>query len=170
MRTVTNSLAVLALLGAVLSMFAFSALLKMVRDLQAAVLELRAAGGPAAEAPGSLPELAAPDGRPTFALVVDAHCPACRDRARRLVDLAPQVTAGNLIVITADDECASWVGGAGDRLAVRVDPVLLGRMGVGVTPALVKFDPVGGEVWRRILADDDDLIRLLELTPARAGN
>jgi hypothetical protein len=169
MRTVTDSLAVLALLGAVLSMFAFSALLKRVRDLQAAVLELRVMGGPAAEAPRPLPELAAPDGRPTFALVVDAHC-ACRDRTRRLVDLAPQVTAGNLIMITADDQCASWIGGAGDRLAVRVDPMLLGRMGVGVTPALVKFDPAGGEVWRRILADDDDLTRLLELSPARAGN
>lgn len=168
MRTVTDSLAVLALIGALVSMFAFSALLKMVRDLQAAVLELRWALAPAAEPPRPLTELATRDGRPTFALVVDARCPACRDRVRRLVEIAPRVTGGNLTVITADEQCASWVDGA-EGPAVQVDPELLGQIGVGVTPALVKFDPAGAEIWRRVVADDDDLIRLLELSSAPAS-
>lgn len=41
MQTVVNSLAVLAFLGVVLLLFANSALLRIVRDLQAAMTDLR---------------------------------------------------------------------------------------------------------------------------------
>ncbi|MBX6356345.1 MAG: hypothetical protein IRZ05_10895 [Micromonosporaceae bacterium] len=161
----------LALLGVVLLLFANSALLKMVRDLQQALMELRSAGPAAfggAEAM-TVAQFAAGDGRPTYVLVVDAACPACRERAEdysRLsagADSSPGMDTGHLVVLTKDAVCRDWFSNAAVR--VLLDPVLLGTVGVGVTPMLIKYDSDGTEQWRRVVGSQLDLHRFVGAAP-----
>lgn len=44
-----------------------------------------------------------------------------------------------------------------------VDGSLLGKVGVSVTPTLIKYTQHGTESWRRIVGSDDDLDRFIRL-------
>ncbi|WBB70078.1 hypothetical protein [Micromonospora sp. WMMD812] len=169
MQNLFNSVAVLALLGVVLLLFASAAMLKMIRDLQAGLVEAQAAGGPAqfrAPAVRTVADFAAPDAKPTYVMVVHSACPACRDRASELVGLAASYTGGHLAVLTADAACRDWF--PGEHVRVVVDAVLLGRIAVGVTPSIVKYAPDGAEQWRRVVGSTEDLYDLLDIVPADA--
>ncbi|GAA0923166.1 TlpA family protein disulfide reductase [Virgisporangium aurantiacum] len=166
MASVMYSLTVLALMGVVLLLIATSAMLKMIRDLQAAVIDLQTHGGPAlAGTPAmTIAEYASGDEQPTYVLVVSASCPACRERSREFVDLATEYAGGHLAALTEEPACATWFDGTG--VAVAVDPMLLGRIGVGVTPTLLKYGADGTESWRRVVGSVGDLRRLLDLRAA----
>jgi hypothetical protein len=163
MASVMYSFTMLALLGVVLLLFATSALLRMIRDLQAAVIDLQSHGAPAlAGTPAmTVAEYASGDGRPTYVLVVSASCPACRERSREFAELATGFAGGHLAALTGEPACATWFDGTG--VAVAVDPVLLGRIGVGVTPTLLQYGADGTESWRRVVGSVADLRRLLDL-------
>lgn len=166
MQSVFNSIATLSLLGVVLLLFASSALLKMVRDLQAGLTDLQAAnnlGGLGGAAAMTVAEFAAPDDRPSYVLVVDAGCPACRDRAREFAAIPADRIDGHRTALTTDAACEDWF--AAGPVRVLVDSALMGRVGVGVTPSLLKYDQDGIEQWRRIVGSTEDLRRLLDLTP-----
>lgn len=159
MQNVINSLAILAFLGVIVALFALSALLKMVRELQ------RAALGASAQVPvepgvRSVSRFASLDGRPTFVLVVSDHCLSCRERAERLAVVAGDRVEGHLKLLSAASACAAWV--AGTKIDCIVDADLLGTVAVGVTPSLVKYAPDGTEAWRRVVGSDDDLNRYLK--------
>jgi hypothetical protein len=141
MQTVFNSIAVLALLAVVLLLFANAALLKMVRDLQAGLAEVQAGSGTFSGGPAmTMPEFAAPDELPTYVLVAG-------------------YASGHLAALTGDQACADWL--AGTPVRVTVDRAVLGRVGVGVTPTLLKYGSDGVEAWRRLVGSDEDLLRLL---------
>jgi hypothetical protein len=160
MQTVFNSIAVLALLAVVLLLFANAALLKMVRDLQAGLAEVQAGSGTFSGGPAmTMPEFAAPDELPTYVLVVDAGCPNCHDRAVGYGRLSAGYASGHLAALTGDQACADWL--AGTPVRVTVDRAVLGRVGVGVTPTLLKYGSDGVEAWRRLVGSDEDLLRLL---------
>jgi len=156
MANVFEAVAVLALLGVVLLLFANSALLKMVRDLQQALAET-GGGGLGATPAMTLPQFAAGDGRATYVLVVDAGCPACRDRAADYARLGGGPTGGELVALVKDRTCAEWFDGSAVRVVL--DPALLGTVGVGVTPMLLKYAADGTEQWRRVIGSRQDLQR-----------
>jgi hypothetical protein len=168
MDSVVGSLAALAFLGVVLLLFANSALLKLVRDLQEGLADLRLAVGRGDEPRPAVPAFASGTGQPTFALLVDAQCPACAERAERLVVLAARNPSARLVAVSADPGCAAWFD---DGVTVHIDAGLVGRIGVNVTPTLLKYGPDGEEEWRRVVGSDADLDRLLGLTgPSAAGS
>src|SRR5262245_54413127 len=113
MQSVVNSLAVLAFLGVVLLLFANSALLKLVRDLQVALAEMRL-GIPQVEDRSHLnvPALADAAGGETYLLIVDDRCPACAERARRFVEVAANGRPGRMVAASADVQCATWFDGS----------------------------------------------------------
>jgi hypothetical protein len=167
MQSVVNSLAVLSFLGVILLLFANSALLRIVRDLQQAVTQMRAATPTASDqAHLRVEPFARNDDRPTFALVVDSACPACRERSVHLAELASDPSRV-LLAVSADEACAAWFAGTG--VQARIDSDLLGHVGVNVTPTLIKYDHTGREQWRRVVASDADLDRLLAAEPAAAS-
>jgi hypothetical protein len=163
MQSVVNSLAALAFVGMVLLLFAASALLKLVRDLQAALTELRLGTPPVLDRMHLyVPALADGSGADTYLLVVDDGCPACAERARRLVEIAASGGPGRVVAASADERCGAWF--AGSLVDFRLDAGLVGHIGVSVTPMLVKYDGGGHEQWRRVVASDQDLDRLMDLT------
>ncbi|MFI5915751.1 hypothetical protein [Dactylosporangium sp. NPDC051541] len=169
MTSMFNAIAVLALLGVVLLLFANSALLKMVRDLQRALVEAQAGGHGAFGATPAMtvPRFAAGDGRSTYVLVVDASCPACRDRAEDYAQLSRAAPAGELVALVKDQACAVWF--AASAVRVEFDAALLGTVGVGVTPMLIRYDPDGTEAWRRVVGSREDLDRFLEISESGAA-
>jgi hypothetical protein len=159
-QTVVNSLAVLAFLCVVLLLFANSALLRIVRDLQAAMADLRAVSTSTGDrAHLQVDAFARDDNRPTFAMVVDAACPACHDRSLRFTKHAGDDPAHAYAAVSADRVAGEWF--AGTDVAAHVDADLLGHIGVSVTPTLIRYDGTGREQWRRVVASDADLERLL---------
>ncbi|NAS26762.1 hypothetical protein GT755_34455 [Herbidospora sp. NEAU-GS84] len=166
-QNVVNSLAVFAFLGMVIALFAISALLRIVRELQQAVLAVPAAPGP--DAVRRVPRFASADGRPTFVLVVSEQCPSCRDRAAHLAGMPPGRVDGRLVLLSAGEACAAWAGPAPHVEAV-VDADLLGSVAVGATPSLVKYAPDGAEEWRRVVGSDPDLDRLLGVDLPESSN
>ncbi|WP_030455381.1 hypothetical protein [Herbidospora cretacea] len=166
-QNVVNSLAVFAFLGMVIALFAISALLRIVRELQQAVLAATAAPGP--DAVRRVTRFASADGRPTFVLVVSEQCPSCRDRAAHLAGLPPGRVDGHLVLLSAGEAGAAWVGSAPHVEAV-VDAGLLGSVAVGATPSLVKYAPDGAEEWRRMVGSDPDLDRLLGVDLPESSN
>ncbi len=165
-QNVVNSLAVFAFLGMVVALFAISALLRTVRELQQAVL---AAPAPGPAAVRRLARFASADGRPTFVLVVSEHCLSCRDRAGHLASIPPGAIDGHLIQLSATEACAAWVERAPHVSAV-TDAELLGSVAVGATPSLVKYAPDGAEEWRRAVGSDPDLDRLLGVDQPESSN
>ncbi|MDP4504814.1 hypothetical protein [Nonomuraea turcica] len=161
MQNIVNSLAVLSFLGMVIALFALSALLRMVRDLQQAALATGAPAPSAVAAARTVPRFASPDERPTFVLVVTEHCQSCRERAARLAAVSDGRVGGHLKLLSAADACAEWTAGTDIESIVNAD--LLGAVAVGVTPSLVKYAPDGAEIWRRAVGSDDDLDRHLEV-------
>jgi hypothetical protein len=158
MQNVFNSLAVLAFLGAIVALFAFSALLKIVRELQQAAL----AGPTPYSGVREVSRFASQDGLPTFVLVVSEHCQSCRDRAARLASLPAGSVRGHLVMLSGGLAVAGWAEGA-DDVTVITEPELLGSIAVGVTPTLVKYATDGTEEWRRVVGSDTDLDRQLGL-------
>lgn len=162
MQNVINSLAVLGLLGTVVSLFAVSALLRMVSQLrqELTILANSASADSFSAAPRSVERFADADGRDLFVLVVEEHCHNCEARSRHLAAIADRVP-GRLALLTADQGCAAWVTGTG--IAVVVDSALLGQVAVGATPTLLKYGADGTEVWRRVAGSDADLDSYLEV-------
>jgi hypothetical protein len=151
---------VFSVLGVVLLMLIVAVLLRDVRGLQAAmanvVQPLRT----------RVPAFASRTDPPgdTFVLAVSTHCPACEARALALARAASERT-GRIVLLSADATPAAWVDGA--AVEVIADPVLLGELRVDVTPMLLRYDPDGGERFRKPVGSDNDLRRLLDLEPAR---
>jgi hypothetical protein len=169
MQTVINSLAVLAFAGVILLLFANSALLKLVREQQAALAELRL-GRTRVEDRSHLvvPAMASNDGRPTFALVVDARCPACADRARHFAALAGAGSSSRMAAVSVDEETGRWFDDT--AVSVHIDAALVGQIGVAITPTVIHYDSQGREQWRRAVGTDADLDRLiLPIATAGAG-
>jgi hypothetical protein len=154
MQNIMNTIAVLALLGTVISLFALSALLKMVRDLQNEVRGM-ASVAPVPTMQRSVPRFASADGLPTFVLVVREECYLCADRARRLALVAGSAVQGHLVLLAATPGCADWV--ASTDVTAIIDADLLGTVAVGGTPSLVKYAADGTEEWRRAVGSDEDL-------------
>ncbi|WP_062428507.1 hypothetical protein [Herbidospora daliensis] len=168
MQNVVNSLAVFAFLGMVIALFAISALLRIVRELQQAVISaLAAVSGP--ETVRRVARFASSDGRPTFVLVVSEQCPSCRARAVHLAGMPSGQVGGHLVLLAAAEACAAWVEAAPHVEAV-VDADLLGSVAVGATPSLVKYAPDGAEEWRRVVGSDPDLDRLLGVDLPESSN
>ncbi|GAA0411919.1 hypothetical protein Acor_15890 [Acrocarpospora corrugata] len=166
MQNVINSLAVFAFLGVVVALFAISALLRTVRELQQAALAVPV---PGASAVRRVTRFASGDERPTFVLVVTDQCPSCEQRAARLAAIAPGLPAGHLSMLSAGPDPLRWIEGAGHIQAV-VDAELLGSVAVGATPSLVKYAPDGTEEWRRVVGSDQDLDRLLGADVPESSN
>lgn len=99
------------------------------------------------------------DNQPTFAMVVDSACPACHDRSLRFAKHAGNDSARAFAAVSADRVAGEWFSGT--AVAVHIDADLLGHIGVSVTPTLIKYDGTGREQWRRVVASDADLERLL---------
>lgn len=160
MRAFLDSLAVLSFLGTVLLLFAFAAMLNMVRELQSKLLSAQAAS--AAPAVRSVDRFASGDGLPTFVLVVSEHCPNCRERAHRLAAVAGPDLSGHVVLLGPADRCAEWV--ADSQVLPIIDANLVGTVAVGATPTLVKYFPDGTEEWRRVVGSDDDLDAFLAVS------
>ncbi len=158
MQTVANSLTIFSLLGVVLLMFVVAALLRDVRDLQRAMANVAPPRRRQISAFAS--HAARPQG--TFVLVVSRHCPACQARAFALAQLAAGA-AERVVLLSADSEVAAWVDGS--AVEVIIDSVLLGELGVDVTPLVLRYDADGNERFRRPVGSDEDLHRLLEAGP-----
>ncbi|MEU4511404.1 hypothetical protein AB0G05_18085 [Nonomuraea wenchangensis] len=158
-----DSLAVLSFLGTVLLLFAFAALLNMVRELRAKLLQAQAAA-PAAPAVRSVARFGSEDGRPTFVLVVSEHCPLCVERARHLAAVAGPDLAGHAVLLASAGHCADWV--AGSEVLPVIDAALLGQLAVGATPTLVKYSADGTEEWRRVVGSDEDLDTYVAVSPS----
>lgn len=154
MRAFLDSLTVLSFLGTVLLLFAFAALLAMVRELQGKLLRAQAAV-PAAPVVRTVDRFASDDGAPTFVLVVSEHCPNCRDRAHRLAAVAGPGLSGHAVLLASAERCAAWV--ADSQVLPVIDSALVGTVAVGATPTLVKYAADGTEQWRRVVGSDDDL-------------
>ncbi|GGP05396.1 hypothetical protein LDL08_06320 [Nonomuraea glycinis] len=163
MRAFLDSLTVLSFLGTVLLLFAFAAMLNMVRELQGKLLQAQAAA-PAAPAVRSVDRFGSADGLPTFVLVVSEHCPNCRERAHHLAAVAGPDLSGHAVLLASADRCAEWVA-AGEVLPV-IDAALVGTVAVGATPTLVKYAADGTEEWRRVVGSDDDLDAFLAVSPS----
>lgn len=163
MRAFLDSLAVLSFLGTVLLLFAFAALLNMIRELQAKLLQAQAAA-PAAPAVRSVARFGSDDGLPTFVLVVSERCPNCQERSRRLAAVAGPDLAGHAVLLASADRCAEWV--ADSQVEPVIDAALLGTVAVGATPTLVKYSADGTEEWRRVVGSDDDLDAFLAISPS----
>ena len=157
MQSLLNSLAVLSFLGTVLLFFAFSALLRTVRELQAGLVRSQS-GAPAPNTPRSVARFRSEDGRPTFVLVVSENCANCIDRTRHLVETGGTSPDGRVLVLCAG-ACADWV--AGSPVEALTDSDLLGTIGIGATPSLIRYAPDGTEQWRRVIGSDEDLDSLL---------
>ncbi len=158
MQAAVNSLAVLAFLGVVVLLFANSALLRIVRELQAAMAQVNTSSRVADETHRQVDAFARDDHRPVFAMVVDSSCPACHDRSIRYAKIADD-PARHFVAVSADPSCAEWF--AGTEIEAHIDADLLGHIGVSVTPTLIRYDHTGREQWRRVVASDADLERLL---------
>ncbi|WP_157549241.1 hypothetical protein [Nonomuraea candida] len=163
MRAFLDSVAVLSFLGTVLLLFAFAALLNMIRELQGKLLQAQAAT-PAAPAVRSVARFGSDDGLPTFVLVVSERCPNCQERSRRLAAVAGPDMAGHAVLLASADRCAEWV--AGSEVVPVIDAALLGTVAVGATPTLVKYSADGTEEWRRVVGSDDDLDAFLAVSPS----
>ncbi|MEV8372839.1 hypothetical protein AB0P21_08870 [Kribbella sp. NPDC056861] len=159
MQNLLNSLAVLAFLGTVLLFFAFAALLRTVRELQSALVRAQS-GAPAPNTPRSVARFKSDDGRPTFVLVVSENCANCIDRTRHLVETAGTSPLGHVLVLCGG-ACADWV--AGSPVKALTDSDLLGSIGIGATPSLIRYEADGTEQWRRVIGADEDLDDLLGL-------
>jgi hypothetical protein len=161
-QSVTNSLAVISLLGVVCLTFVVAALLREVRGLQRAMATV-------ARAPRKQVSAFASRGEPpgdTFVLVASTHCPACEARARTLAQLASGM-AERVVLLSADAGAAEWV--VGSAVEVLIDPVLLGELAADVTPLALRYDPDGHERLRQPVGSDDDLRRLLGLNQQTAN-
>lgn len=159
MRPVFEALAVLAFVGVVLLMFAWSALLSSVRELQQA----RRLDRPTAGAAPIVRGLADPGGRATIALVVDAGCELCHERlgdfAAAAADLDP--SAVRPVVVGADESVRSWAS-AGQRLPVIVDPTVWSDLAVPATPLLAAVEPDGELRWQRLVGSREELLGYLD--------
>jgi hypothetical protein len=157
MQSAINSLAVLSFLGTALLFFAFSALLKTVRELQAALVRAQS-GAPAPMVARSNARFRSDDGLPTFVLVVSELCNHCRDRTTHLNAGAGAAASGHVVVLCASG-CSDWVSES--SVTPIVDADLLGSLGVGALPSLIRYTPDGTEEWRRVIGSDEDLDTLL---------
>lgn len=153
MQTVANSLTIFSLLGVVLLMFVVAALLRDVRDLQRAMVDV------VPRRRRQISAFAADAQRPrdTFVLVVSTHCPACQARSFTLAKLASGAEE-RVVLLSADAGAAAWVEGS--AVEVIIDPVLLGELGADVTPLMLRYDTDGNERLRRPVGSDEDLHRL----------
>ena len=163
MRAFLDSLTVLSFLGTVLLLFAFAAMLNMVRELQGKLLQAQAAA-PAAPAVRSVDRFGSHDGLPTFVLVVSEHCPNCRDRAHHLAAVAGPDLSGHAVLLASADRCAEWVA-AGEVLPV-IDAALVGTVAVGGVLDQRRGRADGTEEWRRVVGSDDDLDAFLAVSPS----
>ncbi|MFD1939568.1 MULTISPECIES: hypothetical protein [Nonomuraea] len=163
MQNIVNSLAVLAFLGTVLALFALSAMLRMIRDLQNATIKAAVATVDHTT-PRVVERFGDADGRPTYVLVVTAVCGNCEERALHLARVAHAVPDAHLVLLSATLSCAEWV--AGTPVEAVIDAELLGRIAVGATPTLLKYTAGGVEEWRRLAGSDDDLDTMLGVSAA----
>jgi hypothetical protein len=139
----------------VLLVLAVAALLRDVRALQGAMAEV------VRPPPKTVPAFASQTvpSRDTVVLAVSLHCAACEGRARALAQQASETTM-RVVLLSADSATADWVRGS--AVEVIIDPVLLGELGVDVTPLLLRYDADGFERFRQPVGSDDDLRRLLD--------
>ncbi|MEU8023686.1 hypothetical protein AB0B88_15875 [Micromonospora haikouensis] len=157
MQTAINSLLIFCVLGLVGLAVVQAALLRDVRALQNAMADVTRSPRRQVAA------FASAEAEDTYVLAVSAHCPACERRSHALADVVP-MQSRRVVLLSADAAASAWV--AGTPVEVVVDPVLLGELGVDITPLLLCYDADGHERFRRPVGSDDDLHRLLAANPA----
>lgn len=165
MGPVFEALAVLAFLGVVLLLFAWSALLSTIRELQ----EANRLDRPRLGAPPVVRGLADPDGRVTAALVVDASCELCHERLAEFVPLSGRLRERDVrpVVVGSDESVRSWMNGSGE-LPVLVDPTVWSDLAVPATPLLAAVEPGGALRWQRLVGSREELVEHLETLDATA--
>lgn len=165
MRPVFEAMAVLALVGVVVLLFAWSALLATVRELQAA---RRSEGDSGPGLVRVVRGLADPDGRLTVALVVEADCASCRERLGEFGALAATLRTRDMrpLVVAADHRLAA----TDPDLPVIVDPTVWTDLAVPATPLLAAVEPDGQVRWQRLIGSHDELVgHLSGLTSTTGG-
>jgi hypothetical protein len=152
MERIVLAIAVAALLLSVLLVFAYAALLRIVREMQAAssVMTPAAVSEP-------LRQFSGPGN--TLVLVVAEHCPACVSRIADLERLVATQPAPVPVVLLSQAEMS-------DTPAIRevrqlVDPALVGQLRVSVTPTAILFDQQGQEFSRSIIGSEAALASAL---------
>lgn len=150
MTALALALAGAALIGVVILAFGYSALLRIIDELQRAI----STGGGIARDP--VPALAG--GRVSVAIVVDSGCRSCADR---LDELAKRLGSEPSDLI--DFHVIGAFDGADIPTRVRAhrDPALTGTLAVTVRPCGLVFDGEGRELRRSVLGDPralEDLI------------
>lgn len=165
MRPVFEAMAVLALVGVVVLLFAWSALLATVRELQAARrAETGTRQGPSRAVPG----LTDPDGRLTVALVVESDCASCHERLADFEPLAAQLRGHGVrpVVVASDHRAAA----ASPDLPVVLDPGVWTDLAVAATPLLAAVEPDGQLRWQRLVGSREELLgQLNSLTSSTGG-
>ncbi|WP_117213696.1 hypothetical protein [Allorhizocola rhizosphaerae] len=152
MTAVWQALIVLAWMVLLLLVFAYAALLRDVRELQAGVRT----GDLAASGKVTAPALATSNEEGTYALAVDPACASCRIA----VGAFAQPAAGpDRRIVTAVDEVTDWPEAA--AVGVVVDRALWDSLHIQTTPMLLRFDPAGVLRERQIVGSAKHLEKLL---------
>lgn len=150
MTLLALAVALLALAGVVVLAFGYSALLRVIDELQRAVA---AGGGPTAR-----PVPAFAGGRTSVVLVVDGGCRSCEDR---LVELADHVASGatgtlEVHVLGVFDDT-----GLPESVRRHGDAGLTGSLAVTTRPSGLVFDTDGRELRRSVLGDATSWLALI---------
>lgn len=158
MNTVALLLSVTALVAVVVLAFGYSALLRMVTELQnsSATRSLR----PAA----TIEQFSGK--RISLVLVVDQACNTCTERLEEF---------GALVKHIQDDRLDLHLVGPGTQINAlpgsvshHTDPAFMGSLGVGILPAGLVYDEHGREIRRSVLGDRQSLLTLFEWARAQA--
>lgn len=163
MSALALALAGLALFGVVLLGFACSALLRLLREIQAAI-----AGGMVGE-PRAMSEFIGTG--MSLVMAIDRSCRTCIDRTGDLSELVnsldPLPSNLSISVVTSGEN--SGIADLPESVALISDSALIGRMGVSIFPTGLVYDATGQEIGRSVLADRVALERLLKWTQERAA-
>ncbi len=157
MTGVWPALIVLAWVVIVLLAFAYAALLRDLREIQAGIR----AGDIERATAVTAPALATSNVEGTYALVVDPACGTCASAVTTFAKHA-NATEGtpDRRIVAAADEVKGWPEAG--AVGVIVDRALWDRLRVQTTPLLLRFDPAGVLRERRIVGSVKHLEKLLE--------
>ena len=153
MITVAIVLGLLAVAGVILLSFGYSALLRLVRELQDAVgANLTASARHMTEFQGM---------GISIVLVTDRHCLSCVARTTEFFDLARRRREGALSFTLATAGAAEPPPQLPDNVRFIADPATVGQLGVGISPSGIVFDRRGTELARSVLANQAALEKLV---------
>jgi hypothetical protein len=151
MQSLANALAVISFIGVVILLFGYSALLRIIRDLQSAVLHTQTGGTADAIAEFSSSSVG------TLVLAVSAGCESCAGRIAYLADRVSDVPFATIVLSPASVDGQFPTRDGGGSLQAIVDAGLVGKVSPTATPTAIFYDAEGLEQVRRIISSDDEL-------------